>query len=183
MFVERWSISDGPSKYAPFILASSWNAFESGWVTFVSGIGIANCGAMGASGILMSGGNGACGMSVGVRASAIPFTANAPPIRRPALPFQPTADLDHCRVFYRGGDDVGTLVVSGRRDTRPGGHPRYTLDGVVVGLCATAGKDDLVGLATKQSRYLAPGSLHRTLCDLTVGVTAGGIAKVIVEIG
>ena len=57
------------------------------------------------------------------------------------------------------------------------------LDGMVVALGAAAGEDHLVGLAAEQRRHLGAGGLDGALGRRAVGMAAGWIAKVLVEIG
>ena len=91
-----------------------------------------------------------------------------------ALAFQPTADFRYRRMFDGRGDDVVAPVAVG------GG---YAFDSVVVGLGAAAGKNQGVGRAAQEGGRLFPGLVHGGPGGQAERVAAGGIAKVVVEVG
>ena len=91
-----------------------------------------------------------------------------------ALAFQPTADFRYRRMFDDRGDDVIALAAVG------GG---YAFDSVVVGLGAAAGKNQGVRRAAQEGGGLLPGLVNGGPGGQAEGVAAGGIAKVVVEVG
>jgi len=56
-------------------------------------------------------------------------------------------------------------------------------NGVVVGLGATAGEDELLRLAPKQRRHLRPRVSHRPQRFPAVDMVAGRVAEVLPEVG
>ena len=101
-----------------------------------------------------------------------------------ALLFDCLASVENSFVLDCCGDDVRGRQGSGRRRT----HSQewlcyYPEDGVIVGLGATAGEDDLLGAGSYQRGDLFAGGLDGGAGFLAGGVNGRGIAKFGGEIG
>ena len=91
-----------------------------------------------------------------------------------ARPFQGLTRVEHRLVFGHTRDDVVALVLI---------ELGHALDGQIVGLCRTAGKDDFLGLGADGLGNLAAGGIDGLFSRPAKGmVAAGGIAKVFVEV-
>ena len=91
-----------------------------------------------------------------------------------AVRLQVAAHLGHGRMFDRRGDDVVATVTVGFRNS---------LDGVVVGLGAAAGEDEIVFRATEHTGNLLAGAVDSLTSGETEGVAAGGVAEEPVHVG
>ena len=73
----------------------------------------------------------------------------------------------------RGGDVVALVAVCAGE----------ALDGLVGGIGSAAGENDRCLVATQQAGNLATGLVHRRFGPLPVGVSAGRVAEMLVDIG
>ena len=91
-----------------------------------------------------------------------------------ALRLQVAADLGHRGVLDGRSDDVVAAVTVGSGDS---------LDGVVVGLGAAAGEDEIVFRAAEHTGNLLAGAVDSLTSGETEGVAAGGVAEEPVHVG
>ena len=92
-----------------------------------------------------------------------------------ALFFQLLQGVEHGVMLKGGGDDV---LFALQRTPSGGGD-----NGLVVGLAAAGGEDDLLGVAAQAPGHGLPGALQGFGGPLAHGVQAGGIAVIVLQTG